>query len=198
MEALNCKTGTAALLDKAVRALNQELTEENARLQALVTRLSEKEHCSGLRSSSLQDKADSLETKNDELLNKVEELEYELHKSWTRCAKLDTSLAECLQRLKAQTCPGEKSGGDLGTKGGLSVEVKVYKGTGKDSCQGPSETLTSVRVEELQSLLEEQRELAQVSVFCNRWSWLECCTLCVCEDIVVLMYYPVTKNVEWR
>lgn len=161
MEALNGKQATASLLDKSVRALNQELTEENTRLQAVITRLSEKEHCSELRHSTLQDRADSLETKNDELNNKVEELEYILQKTWARNEKLDTSLADCLQRLKAQTMPaGMGDKGDLG-KAGLSVEVKVYKGSSKD-CQGASETLTSVRVEELQSLLEEQRELAQV------------------------------------
>ncbi|OQR70654.1 E3 ubiquitin-protein ligase Bre1-like [Tropilaelaps mercedesae] len=128
MEALNGKQGTAATLEKSVRALNQELTDENARLQAVITRLSEKDHCAELRHSTLQDRADSLETKNDELLNKVEELEYELHKSWTRSAKLDTSLADCLQRLKAQTMPGDKGGGDLGSKsGGLSVEGRIQE-----------------------------------------------------------------------
>ncbi|XP_022666985.1 E3 ubiquitin-protein ligase Bre1-like isoform X3 [Varroa destructor] len=162
MEALNGKQATASLLEKSVRALNQELIDENARLQAVITRLSEKDHCAELRHSALQDRADSLETKNDELNNKVEELEYELHKSWARSEKLDTSLSDCLQRLKAQSMPagmGDKGAGDLASKGCLSVEV--YKGSSKDSCQGPSETLTSVRVEELQSLLEEQRELAQ-------------------------------------
>lgn len=141
--------GTPPDMDEAVRQANVELQTENKNLHALVTTLHEKNHLLTLKFSEHQDQADSQQTKNDELRNRVEELEYELSKMRSREEKLDWHLAECLQRLKGL----QPDGGDtlLGSIGGGTTPT-------------PGGAANSVRLEDLQSQLEEQRELASARI----------------------------------
>lgn len=140
-------TGPVPDLNEAVRQANIELQTENKNLHALVTSLHEKNHKLSLKFSEHQDQVDSMQTKNDELRNRVEELEYELSKVRAREEKLDCHLADCLQRIKnfqvdgCDTVPTAGSGGGSGGGGG---------GGGA----------AALRLEDLQSQLEEQRELA--------------------------------------
>ncbi|KAH6932261.1 hypothetical protein HPB50_004134 [Hyalomma asiaticum] len=137
-------TGPVPDLNEAVRQANVELQTENKNLHALVTSLHEKNHKLTLKFSEHQDQVDSMQTKNDELRNRVEELEYELSKVRAREEKLDCHLADCLQRIKSfqvdgcDTVPSAGSGGSSGGGGGAAA----------------------LRLEDLQSQLEEQRELA--------------------------------------
>ncbi|XP_050041504.1 E3 ubiquitin-protein ligase Bre1 isoform X1 [Dermacentor andersoni] len=137
-------TGPVPDLNEAVRQANIELQTENKNLHALVTSLHEKNHKLTLKLSEHQDQVDSLQTKNDELRNRGEELEYELSKVRAREEKLDCNLADCLQRIKSfqvdgvDALPLVASGGGSGGGGGAA----------------------SLRLEDLQSQLEEQRELA--------------------------------------
>ncbi|KAK8761901.1 hypothetical protein V5799_026827 [Amblyomma americanum] len=139
-------TGPPPDLDEAVRQANGELQTENKKLHEVITALHEKNHMLTLKFSEHQDQADSLQTKNDELRNRVEELEYELSKVRAREEKLDCHLAECLQRIKGfqadgcDTLPSSGSGGVSGGGGGGGA--------------------AALRMEDLQSQLEEQRELA--------------------------------------
>lgn len=101
--------------------------------------------------SEHQDQSDSLQTKNDELRNRVEELEYELGRLQAREEKLDLHLSECLQRLKGIS--QAEGGADLASLGSV----------GGGSNGGPG-GLAAVRLEDLQSQLEEQRELASARI----------------------------------
>ncbi|KAL1482573.1 hypothetical protein MTO96_033704 [Rhipicephalus appendiculatus] len=136
-------SGPVPDLNEAVRQANIELQTENKNLHALVTSLHEKNHKLSLKFSEHQDQVDSMQTKNDELRNRVEELEYELSKVRAREEKLDCHLADCLQRIKSfqvDGCDTVPTAGSSGGSGGGSV--------------------SNLRLEDLQSQLEEQRELA--------------------------------------
>lgn len=136
-------------LDEAVRGANAALERENQRLHALVTALHEKSHVTSLKFSEHQDQVDSLQTKNDELRNRVEELEYELSKVRSREEKLDCHLADCLQRIKGL----QADGCDVPPSG-----AAVVPGGGGGGGSGGG--AAALRLEDLQSQLEEQRELA--------------------------------------
>lgn len=138
-------------LEESVRQANVELQTENKNLHALVTSLHEKNHLLSLKFSEHQDQSDSLQTKNDELRNRVEELEYELGRLQAREEKLDLHLSECLQRLKGIS--QAEGGADLASLGSV----------GGGSNGGPG-GLAAVRLEDLQSQLEEQRELASARI----------------------------------
>ncbi|CAN7984835.1 unnamed protein product [Ixodes hexagonus] len=142
-------------LEESVRQANVELQTENKNLHALVTSLHEKNHLLSLKFSEHQDQSDSLQTKNDELRNRVEELEYELGRLQAREEKLDLHLSECLQRLKGISQAEGGVGGDLA---GLAL------GSGGGSNGGGVGGLAAVRLEDLQSQLEEQRELASARI----------------------------------
>lgn len=148
-------------LDEAVRGANAALERENQRLHALVTSLHEKNHVTSLKFSEHQDQVDSLQTKNDELRNRVEELEYELSKVRAREEKLDCHLAECLQRLKGLQADGVDILPSGGHSGGTAV---VSSGSGPagvgTTSTGGGGGAAALRLEDLQSQLEEQRELA--------------------------------------
>ncbi|XP_077557201.1 E3 ubiquitin-protein ligase Bre1 isoform X1 [Haemaphysalis longicornis] len=139
-------------LDEAVRGANAALERENQRLHALVTALHEKSHVTSLKFSEHQDQVDSLQTKNDELRNRVEELEYELSKVRAREEKLDCHLADCLQRIKGL----QADGCDIPPSG----TAVVPGGGGGGPSGGGSGGAAALRLEDLQSQLEEQRELA--------------------------------------
>lgn len=137
-------------LDEAVRQANVELQMENKNLHTLVTSLHEKNHLLSLKYQEHQDRVDSLQLKKDELHNRAEELEYELGKVRAREEKLDAHLAECLQRLKSLP----RATGGSSEEGSDALTMPV--------AQTPPST--SAKVEELQSQLEEQRELAAARI----------------------------------
>uniref|UniRef100_A0A2R5LCT0 E3 ubiquitin protein ligase n=1 Tax=Ornithodoros turicata TaxID=34597 RepID=A0A2R5LCT0_9ACAR len=136
-------------VDEAIRQSNAELQEENKNLHTMVTSLHEKNHLLSLKYQEHKDRADSLQLKKDELRNRVEELEYELGKVRAREEKLDAHLAECLQRLKSLP----KASGSTSEEGSGALTVSVAQ-----------TSATCAKVEEVQSQLEEQRELAAARI----------------------------------
>lgn len=81
-------------IDEQVKELNIRLQLENSNLHRLNTSLHEKNHYLALKHAELEEAINAEETKNEELQNKVDDLEYELTKTRMRNGKFETCLAE--------------------------------------------------------------------------------------------------------
>merc|ERR1719188_2873653 len=125
-------------LDEEVKELNRQLIKENQNLHRLNTKLHESSHFLSLRQAEFDEKLNAEETKNEELQNKVDDLDYELSKTRMRNGKLESTLGETQEKLKMYV---DQHGGKLDQKVVLSnAERKT--------------------VEQLNHDHEEQRELA--------------------------------------
>ncbi|XP_050314367.1 E3 ubiquitin-protein ligase Bre1 isoform X2 [Anthonomus grandis grandis] len=93
--------GHAPSVDEAIRQTNIELQAENRNLQALHTSLHEKYHTNSLKVAEYQDSLTAKETENAELKNQIDDLQYELEKVRNRNDKLETHLAEAVEKIKA-------------------------------------------------------------------------------------------------
>lgn len=69
-------------------------------MQALHTSLHEKYHTNRLKVSELEDSVTAKETETAELKNQIDDLQYELEKVRNRNDKLETHLAEAIEKLK--------------------------------------------------------------------------------------------------
>lgn len=64
-----------------------------------------------------------MDTEKAEMQNRIEDMEYDLNKTRSRCEKVETHLAETCQKLKAMQDDG---GGGVGNKGtGNGVPGKI-------------------------------------------------------------------------
>ena len=104
-------------LDEEVKELNRQLIKENQNLHRLNTKLHESSHFLSLRQAEFDEKLNAEETKNEELQNKVDDLDYELTKSRMRNGKLETTLADAQEKLKMYV---DQHGGKLDQKVVLS------------------------------------------------------------------------------
>ena len=125
-------------LDQQVKDLNQQLQSENKALHYLNTSLHEKNHFLSLKQAESQQEIDAEVTKNEELQNKYDDVEYELTKCRMKIAKLETSYSEVQETLKMYV---DRDGGKLEQKVVLSNAERKS-------------------VEQITQDLEEQRELA--------------------------------------
>lgn len=127
-------------MDETIRQANIEIQAENRNLQALNTQLHKKYHSISLKMAELQDSLTMKETEAAELLNRIDDLQYELTKVQLRNDKLEHHLAEAIEKVKTyQQIHGDEKG-----------TVKPVVTT----------TVSQKKVEELQKELEEARELA--------------------------------------
>ena len=136
-------------LEESVRELNTQLQMENKNLHAQNLSLHEKQHLMSLKVAQLEERVQAMETERAEVENRLEEMEYDLNKTRARGEKLETHLADVCQKLKAMQDDGMDSGA-TGTKSTISAST----GTGKVT------SLSSKKMEELNSELEELRELS--------------------------------------
>ncbi|KAK9890641.1 hypothetical protein WA026_012001 [Henosepilachna vigintioctopunctata] len=90
----------APSVDEVIRQTNIELQAENRNLQALHTSLHEKYHLNSLKVTELQDSVTARETEIAELKNQIDDLQYEFDKVRNRNDKLETHLAEAIEKLK--------------------------------------------------------------------------------------------------
>merc|ERR1719245_171018 len=125
-------------LDQQVKDLNEQLQSENKALHYLNTSLHEKNHFLSLKQAESQQEIDAEVTKNEELQNKYDDVEYELTKCRMKIAKLETSYSEVQETLKMYV---DRDGGKLEQKVVLSNAERKS-------------------VEQITQDLEEQRELA--------------------------------------
>merc|ERR1711997_613517 len=97
-------------LDQQVKELNEQLQNENKALHYLNTSLHEKNHFLSLKQAESQQEIDAEVTKNEELQNKYDDVEYELTKCRMKIAKLETSYSEVQETLKMYV---DRDGGKL-------------------------------------------------------------------------------------
>ncbi|CAG9834793.1 unnamed protein product [Diabrotica balteata] len=131
-------------LDEAIRQTNIQLQAENRNLQALHTTLHEKYHTLSLKVSELQDTVTAKETENAEFKNQIDDLQYELEKVRNRNDKLETHLAEAVEKLKAY----HQLHGDPADK------------SGKEQKPAPQTSVSQAKLEDLIKEVEEWKELA--------------------------------------
>jgi E3 ubiquitin-protein ligase BRE1 len=112
--------------------------KENKNLHRLNTSLHERNHFLSLKQAEFEELINAEQTKNEELQNKLDDLEYELTKSRMRNGKLETVLVDTQEKLRMFM---DKDGGSLESKVVLSN----------------SERKT---VDQMTQDLEEHRELA--------------------------------------
>ncbi|XP_056644627.1 E3 ubiquitin-protein ligase Bre1 isoform X2 [Diorhabda carinulata] len=134
----------APSVDEAIRQTNIQLQSENRNLQALHTTLHEKYHTLSLKISELQDTRTARETENAELKNQIDDLQYELDKVRNRNDKLETHLAEAVEKLKAY----HQLHGDPADK------------SGKEQKPAPQTSVPQAKLEDLMKEVEEWKELA--------------------------------------
>ena len=133
------KTSTSVPpLDQQVKELNQQLQNENKALHHLNTSLHEKNHFLSLKEAESQELINAEVTKNEELQNKLDDLEYEVTKCRMKNAKLEVSLIETQDMLKMYA---DRDGGKLEQKVVLSNAERKS-------------------VEQITQDLEEQKDLA--------------------------------------
>ena len=81
-------------LDAVVKEVNIQLQRENKALHHLNTSLHEKNHFLSLKDAEAEERIFAETTKNEELQNKLDDLEYELTKCRMKNQKLESSLLE--------------------------------------------------------------------------------------------------------
>lgn len=133
----------APTVDEAIRQANVQMQSENRNLQALHTSLHEKYHFNSLKVSELQDSVTAKETETAELKNQIDDLQYELDKVRNRNDKLETHLAEAVEKLKAY----HQLHGDPDNKG-------------KEQKPAPQTSVSHAKLEDLMKEVEEYKELA--------------------------------------
>ncbi|CAG9863785.1 unnamed protein product [Phyllotreta striolata] len=133
----------APSVDEAIRQTNIQLQAENRNLQALHTTLHEKYHTLSLKVTELQDSVTARDTENAELKNQIDDLQYELEKVRNRNDKLETHLAEAVEKLKAY----HQLHGDT------DKSEKEQKPT-------PQTSISQAKLEDLMKEVEEWKELA--------------------------------------
>ncbi|XP_071545278.1 E3 ubiquitin-protein ligase Bre1 [Panulirus ornatus] len=133
-------------LEEGVRELNSELQAENKNLQSQNLSFHEKHHLMCLKVAELEEKLQAMETEKAEMQNRIEDMEYDLNKTRSRCEKVESHLAETCQKLKA-----------IQDESGVTAP-----GNAKEGLPGGkiSSTISSKKMEELNSELEELRELS--------------------------------------
>ncbi|XP_053207783.1 E3 ubiquitin-protein ligase Bre1-like [Panonychus citri] len=131
-------------LDEAVKKANQELQNENKNLNSLVTSLHEKHHKMSLKFSEMKDSLESMETRNDELKARIDDLEFDLNRTRSKEIRLQDNLQDAREKL--QTI--QMSGGDYDF------------GTNGKSAKNRSDNVNHAKFEDLQKELEEYKELS--------------------------------------
>lgn len=81
-------------IDEEIKLYAKNILLENIRLQNLVTFLEAENHRISIKSASYDDHISILENHNETISTKLEDVRYELDKSWIREEKLDYRLAE--------------------------------------------------------------------------------------------------------
>ncbi|XP_006111139.2 E3 ubiquitin-protein ligase BRE1A isoform X1 [Pelodiscus sinensis] len=140
-------SGDASLVDEAVQELNSYLAHENGRLHELSDLLQEKHRIMSQEFSKLQEKVEMAESRVCVLETMIDDLQWDIDKIRKREQRLNRHLADVLERVN-------------------SKGYKVY-GAGS-SLYGGTITINARKFEEMNSELEENKELAG-----NRLSELE-------------------------
>ncbi|XP_041069109.1 E3 ubiquitin-protein ligase BRE1A-like [Carcharodon carcharias] len=134
-------------LEEALRELNSLLLRENQRLLELTDFLREKHRKMSQEFSELQTKLEEAESRLSDMQTTIEDLQWDTDKIRKREQRLNRHLAEVLERVK-------------------SKGYKVYGGS--SNLYGGTVTINARKFEEMNSDLEENKELAL-----NRLSELE-------------------------
>ena len=113
--------------------------KENKNLHRLNTSLHERNHFLSLKQAEFEELINAETTKNEELQNKVDDLEYELTKCRMRNGKLETVLIDTQEKLRMYL---DKDGGELEQKVGVLTNADRKS------------------ADQMNQELEEQRELA--------------------------------------
>ena len=95
------KPNPVASLDEQVKDWNAQLVKENKNLHRLNTSLHERNHFLSLKQAEFEELINAETTKNEELQNKVDDLDYELTKCRTRNGKLETVLVDTQVKKKS-------------------------------------------------------------------------------------------------
>ncbi|XP_030077458.1 E3 ubiquitin-protein ligase BRE1A isoform X2 [Microcaecilia unicolor] len=136
-----------AVIEEAVKELNSLLAHEDSRLQELTDLLQEKHESMSQEFSKLQEKVEMAESCVSVLETRMEDLQWDIDKIRKREQRLNRHLTEVLERVN-------------------SKGYKVY-GAGS-SLYGGTITINARKFEEMNSELEENKELAE-----NRHAELE-------------------------
>lgn len=147
-------------MDETIRQANIDMQNENRRLQALNTSLHEKYHTNSLKMAELQDSLTAKETENAELRNQIDDLQYELEKVRCRNDKLETHLAEAIEKLKtyhAMHGESEKSSPSQ-QKGPITTSVSQTKLEDLNKEIEEYKELATNRLQELDKLQKQHRE----------------------------------------
>lgn len=151
-------------MDDAVREANIELQSENKSLNLLVTSLHEQHHTMKLRYAEMKDKLSALEEANDDLKNRIDDVEFELNRTRCREQRLEDHLHEAREKLRnLQTAsPNENDNGEFIIKKQLGNFFEIFSTniflTGHK--RSPTDSVSQAKVEELHKDLEEQRDLS--------------------------------------
>ncbi|XP_042210738.1 E3 ubiquitin-protein ligase Bre1-like [Homarus americanus] len=136
-------------LEESVRELNNELQTENKNLHGQNLSFHEKHHLMCLKVAELEEKLQAMDTEKAEMQNRIEDMDYDLNKTRSRCEKVESHLADTCQKLKAmQDECGVNTPGNVKTGEVLPVGGKI------------TSSVSSKKMEELNSELEELRELS--------------------------------------
>nr|XP_006818089.1 PREDICTED: E3 ubiquitin-protein ligase BRE1B-like [Saccoglossus kowalevskii] len=149
-EQLSVSIQNNELLDSSVKSINLDLQTENKGLRSLVTSLQEKHHTSSLTFAEQTDKLHAADTKCAELINQVDNLQYDLDKAHQRADKLENLLSEALSKLKMYK--------DAESSGAGGVSVSQGKLEEMNSQLNVQTELASNRLAELEKVQDKYQE----------------------------------------
>ena len=81
-------------IDEEVKEMNRIFQKENSNLHRVNTSLHERNHYLSLKQAELDEVVNAEQTKNQELQNRLDDVEYELTKTRMRNGKMESCLAE--------------------------------------------------------------------------------------------------------
>lgn len=143
---------------------NGELSEENVRLQKLVTKLQEENYCLSNKMAAQEDELTIMETQKEEMSNSLEEVKYELEKSMRRECKLDYRLADYARKVQKYELSDAKNASENGVgPHGSSNTTSINKSKLEDLEQSleMERELAVNRLQEMQELHEENKKLTR-------------------------------------
>ncbi|VDN59365.1 unnamed protein product [Dracunculus medinensis] len=133
---------------------NKELSDENSKLQKIVTKLQAENSSLSSKVSALEDELALMETRTEEISNSLEEVKYELDKSLRRECRLDYRLSEFTISIFVIPLQYVRKAQEIELNGLKAINCTIPANTTGTT------NISKVKLEELQQDLETQTELA--------------------------------------
>ena len=155
-------TDVKSQLVQSVLDEKKRLQEENKRLHILNTKLHDQYRTQKIEVTSLHEKVEAKDRDMLELRDKLDDVQYEFSKIQARNDKLETHLADAIEKLKAyrqNQSDGTRSGSTSGTASANNTSVPSGKLDEMNKELDELRDLATNRLQELDKMHNEHRDM---------------------------------------